>query len=268
MNKSKSLKALIIEKLKYWRKRYRYSSIYKNPSASNGRISHNDDMFQGDLDHYNSVGESAVLNIRKSLELAGISFEELNNILDLPCGHGRVMRQLIKYVKPGIITGCDLDEDGVNFCAREFGSTPVISNTDINKVKFNVKYDLIWVGSLFTHLNMDKFEKVMEALYNLLNKNGVFVFTAHGDYSLDIITKKPEFYGVHPADFEDIKLRYNNGFYFIPYEGSNDYGISLTPENYIYKCAENISKGNLKLLMFKHRGWDNHQDVYSYKRIN
>lgn len=258
----------LIKKIKLLRKKYKYSAIYKDTEAVNGKISYKDEMFQGDLAHYKSVGKSAMDNIIQSIELAHMSFNDIKFALDLPCGHGRVMRHLVKYIEPDKITGCDLDKDGVFFCSKEFGSIPLISSIDFNKINFKVKFNLIWVGSLFTHLNIDKFKNLLNVLYNALEKNGIIVFTTHGDYSMEIIRKNPEFYGLCSIDVKKINNQYEKGFSFVEYDESNDYGISLSTEKFIYECIENISGGNLKLLMFKYRGWDQHQDVYSFKRID
>src|SRR4051812_31180575 len=53
------------------------------------------------------------------------------DILDLPCGHGRVLRWLRARYDYARITGCDLDRDGVDFCAQQFGALPVYSEPDL-----------------------------------------------------------------------------------------------------------------------------------------
>ena len=70
-------------------------------------ISEKDDMFSGNLDHYFGVGKSAMINIIQTLNLAKCGPPK--NILDLPCGHGRVMRYLREKFPDAALTGCDLD---------------------------------------------------------------------------------------------------------------------------------------------------------------
>ena len=46
-------------------------------------------------------------------------------MLDFACGHGRVMRTLKAAFPDALLTACDIDRDGVDFCARTFGAAPV-----------------------------------------------------------------------------------------------------------------------------------------------
>ena len=60
-------------------------------------ISPRDEMFEGDENHYFSVGTDALRLLRQSL--AAVHAPEPRAILDLPCGHGRVLRQYRKVAK-------------------------------------------------------------------------------------------------------------------------------------------------------------------------
>src|SRR5215470_6242471 len=119
-------------------------------------ISPNERMAPGDKGHYFRVGLSALESIRVSLQAAGKSAADVRHILDLPCGHGRVLRYLKAGFPAAEITACDLMRDGVDFCASTFGAVPVYSHDDPAKIPLghNV-FDLIWVGSLFTHFDAD-----------------------------------------------------------------------------------------------------------------
>lgn len=243
-------------------KKIKYSKVYNNSDASMGKLSYNDEMFQGDLKHYLSVGESAMQNITEAIQLAGTNFGKINSVLDLPCGHGRVTRHLLKYIPGSKITACELDTDAIKFCSEEFGCIPLASNLDFKKINFPTKYDLIWVGSLFTHLNKQSFSKLLEVLYENLNSKGILVFTTHGEHSLSLLGQ----YGVSDQfSSDEIKRIYEKEhFFYTPYEANSDYGLSLSKKELVLELVNNISNGNLKLLQFKFKGWDNHQDVYSF----
>jgi hypothetical protein len=59
-------------------------------------ISEQDDMYaMGDLEHYLEVGHSAIEVIARSMILA--SKVDIQTILDLPCGGGRVTRHLSAF---------------------------------------------------------------------------------------------------------------------------------------------------------------------------
>ena len=70
---------------------------------------------------YFEVGRSAVEVI-----LAGVMSSYLHRVtrvLDLPCGHGRVLRHLVRMFPEAEIHACDLDTDGVAFCAQRINSS-------------------------------------------------------------------------------------------------------------------------------------------------
>ena len=158
-----------------------------------GKIHPNDDMLSklngepttDSYIHYNKVGLSALHNIEEALEAANMKIENIRYCLDLPCGYGRVLRVLQTKINGPQITGCDISEEAISFCNSEFGSEPLISNADFRKIEFKKKYDLIWVGSLFTHLNQRSFSVLLEVLYHVLENLGVLVFTTHGYYSAE-----------------------------------------------------------------------------------
>lgn len=98
-------------------------------------------------------------------------------ILDLPCGHGRVLRWLRSHYHYAEITACDLDRDGVDFCAQHFRANPVYSRPHLSELPFNDQFDLIWVGSLFTHLDEARWKETLDCLVRWTRECGVIVFT-------------------------------------------------------------------------------------------
>jgi SAM-dependent methyltransferase len=109
-------------------------------------------MYAGSLDHYLSVGLSGLRIMRLALEIAGAT--DPKAILDLPCGHGRVLRHIRVAFPAARITACDLDRDGVDFCVREFGVNGVYSSSKPAEIPIGDQFDLIWCGSLLTHLSV------------------------------------------------------------------------------------------------------------------
>ena len=73
-------------------------------------------------------------------------------MLDLPCGFGRVTRFLCARYPAASITVSDLDRDGVDYCAARFNAQAAYSVRDFRDLQLGGAYDLLWVGSLITHL--------------------------------------------------------------------------------------------------------------------
>ena len=70
------------------------------------RISQKDEMYAGDGDHYFKVGVSAIDCLDEAQQQAGRT--TVKEILDLPCGYGRVLRFLAYRFPRARITACDL----------------------------------------------------------------------------------------------------------------------------------------------------------------
>src|SRR5260370_28242185 len=114
-------------------------------------------MFTDEPEVYFSVGWSALRCINISLMAAGTEPASVGTILDLPCGHGRVQRYLREAFQNADITACDLLHDGVDYCAKTFGARPLYSDENPANIAIEANsFDLIWVGSLLTHLRADR----------------------------------------------------------------------------------------------------------------
>lgn len=240
---------------------------YITDERLNGRIIYRDMMYAGDISHYISVGNSAMENIEQALRAAGRTFDSLNQVMDMPCGHGRVLRLLATKVPADRITACEIDPGGIEFCADEFGCKKFQSSYDISTIQFEEEFSLIWVGSLFTHLNAQAFSDLLALLFDSLEENGVLVFTAHGNYSIEIFE---QYWGRNvPVNAKElqVELAKTNGFYFAAYPSTKDYGISISLHHYVVELINTLFADRASVVFFKERGWDNHQDVYGIKKI-
>src|SRR4029453_9635557 len=88
--------------------------LTEEPDGLIEEISPNDGMFVGNRIHYFAVAQGALECIRVALLAAGK--QDVRSILDLPCGHGRVLRKLKAEFPDAALTGCDIERDGVDFC--------------------------------------------------------------------------------------------------------------------------------------------------------
>jgi hypothetical protein len=100
---------------------------------------------------YMAIGASAAGAVYAACLTSWV--QRVDAVLDLPRGHGRVLRHLVKLFPDARFDACDLDRDGVDFCARRFGATPLHSREDLTASDPGRRYDLIWIGSLFTHVS-------------------------------------------------------------------------------------------------------------------
>lgn len=213
---------------------------------------------------YFDVGASAIDNIVIAWMSSGI--DRIGQVLDLPCGHGRVLRHLVKLLPDARFDACDLDEAGIAFCAETFGARPLLSKADLTEMSFDTVYDLIWVGSLFTHISRDLARAWLAHLAKYLSPRGLLVGTTHGRWCEHV-------YKVHPyiaSESWDVVLNgfRNSGYGYCDYhtQESHDYlhgsyGISLVRPSTTIVDIEQIE--GVRLLMYRERGWSDHQDVFA-----
>lgn len=213
-------------------------------------------------DNYFSVGTRAVEVIMSACMASQLT--EVRKVLDLPCGHGRVLRHLVELFPEAEFDVCDLDEDGLAFCTATFGALPILSSEDLSAVNFDSKYDLIWVGSLFTHTNYEFTKAGFKVLAGLLSDKGIVVATLHGRWATRIqrltpyidedkwksILSEVEASGYGYSDYDR-----SGGHNFI----SGSYGISVVKPYRILKMLEAIP--GIRVYMYQEKGWGNNHDV-------
>jgi SAM-dependent methyltransferase len=222
-------------------------------------ISTNDSMYQGNEDHYFFVGYSALKCIFFALETSGKDPSQIKTILDLPSGYGRVIRWIQAGFPDAEITACDLDTEAVNFCNKQFGVDKIFSHEDPDKIQTAKKFDLIWCGSLFTHLNSEFWEKFLSFFEKFLNPDGILLFTTHGSY-VAFRGQNGFDYGLKPEQFENlIKNFSSSGFGYENYPNTSGYGITLSKPSFVMRLLE--SHQDFRIILYLEKGWDHHQDV-------
>lgn len=231
------------------------------------RISTSDSMFDGDVERYFLIGLSGLHAAEKAIQ--NCPSLTVRTVLDLPCGSGRVGRYLVARFPEAKVTACDLMRDGVDFCSEKLGMIPFYSQPDFQKLDLGQKYDLIWCGSLVTHLKAKDIQDLLRLFERHLNDNGVVVFTAHGDYVAERVIAG-NYDGISPeAAQRAVETYRTDGIAFIPHLGTSEqeqYGFSITSPDWIRSQCMLVK--NWKEVSYQPRGWDHHQDVYGYAKMN
>ena len=216
-----------------------------------------------DLSYYLSAGRSALRCIRLALLTAGRG--DPKSILDLPCGHERVLRTLKAAFPSARLTACDLDHDSVEFCCQAFGATPVYSRVDPVEIPLNGLFDLIWVGSLLTHLDYPRWIPFLARFQELLTIGGVLVFTTHGRFVADRLRTREFTYGLSPETIHSLVERFQStGFGYQQYPSQDNYGISLSTPAWV--CSQLAATEKLQLVNYTEKGWNQHQDVVACRK--
>ena len=221
------------------------------PSVST-LVAAGDTMFDGRSDHYLAVGLSALHCIERAL-----CGRVPRAILDIGCGWGRVTRMIRARFPDAGITVCDLDLPGLEFTAELTRAEALPSCDDLRELHLPGRYDLIWAGSLFTHISAEQSCGLLSVLAAALNIGGVIVASSHGPSIIPGLTQWS--YGLQPAAAADVLDDYAEaGYGHRGYDGGEGYGISLTDEDW-WRGA--VAATGLRLTHYLARAWDDHQDM-------
>jgi SAM-dependent methyltransferase len=190
-------------------------------------ISPNDQMYNGVRGTYLQHGLWALVHIKQAMESAGIS--HARRVLDHACGHGRVMRFLRLAFPNAELTACDIQRDGVDFCASTFDARPVYSAPDPSQVPLEGKFDLIWVGSLFTHLDREAWLDFFSFLIDHLAHGGLLVFTTQDWTSAGL-----RGFGLLDEQIRPMLEDYErDGFGYQDYQGSAEWGVTVCSRDFV-----------------------------------
>jgi SAM-dependent methyltransferase len=236
-----------------------HSELLKNVSAD---LSFRDGMHTGNTNHYFRVGLSAIRCIDRALSQCSAA-PVINRILDLPSGYGRVLRFLVQRFPQAKITASELDKAAVDYCVEHFGVSGAYSQTNLKTLTLPAKFDLIWCGSLITHLDRNAIGDVLEFFHRHTAPGGVVVFTTHGNRAAQRMNANPFGYSIPPEHAPGLLSNFEqSGFSYVeyPWEGAG-YGVSLTSKAFIE--AELAKFSDWRPIYFGEHEWDGAQDVHA-----
>jgi SAM-dependent methyltransferase len=220
----------------------------------------NDGMFEGDLNHYFNVGKQAKEIIMSSILIHDPKFK----ILFLPCGHGRNLRHFVKLLNPSQIYASDIDPSAIDFMKDYFGVNALTSDRSFSNLRSMPKMNIIFVGSLVTHLKERDSIKFIKLISRKLKNNGLIVLSSHGEFVNSRLGSEFN-YGLDLNSALTLKEQYlKNGYGFAPYPYDPNYGISTIRLDWYNKLARLVP--SISLARKTEQLWDNHHDVIVLKK--
>jgi SAM-dependent methyltransferase len=213
-------------------------------------ISPNDAMHVGPERWYFSIGQSGLECIQHVL-----GDRRPSSILDLPSGHGPVLRYLIAVYPEAEIVACDIDRDGVDFCVATFGVRGVYSDQDPSRIQLGRTFDLIWCGSLLTHVR--DWKPWLDLFHSSLSEDGVLIFTTAGRFVIETM-RQGKLAGITPDAAEQILRDYEaTGFGYADYPGQPGYGLARAHPSYVLSLLEDF-----RVVSLTEHEYAGRQDVY------
>lgn len=258
----------------YFRMSEIYKSLYQNycDSGVNLELNPVDNEFAAGtpMQAYLDVGIDALRVIIGALVNTGR--QPPKTILDFPSGSGRVTRHLQAFFPDAVVVASDLYDRHLQFCAEILKVETIVSRENFDEIDFQREFDLIFCGSLLTHLPEPQFRAALRLLARSLSPTGIAIVTVHGRRSEYIQKNKPDGWNYLPdvayAAKDAETLIAKEGFAYVEYDSSvttalfpkqQTYGVSFSRPHWTMSLAED--EKSTRILGYIERGWHNHQDV-------
>ena len=136
---------------------------------------------RGTIREFLEGGQHTVDAIERALASVGRSLVRSREFLDFGCGCGRVILALRDRAPGLVITGSDVDGRAIRWCERHLAHGRWVVNDPLPPSPFHdAAFDLIWCGSVFTHLDERRQDLWLRELRRLLKPDGVLLATVHG----------------------------------------------------------------------------------------
>lgn len=147
-------------------------------------------------------------------------------VLDYGCGWGRLIRLMYKFTSPENIHACDPSHHSIEQCrqhqlAANFSlCSPIPSGTPFSDVRF----DLIYAFSVFTHLSERTASAVIAACRSAISDNGLLAITI----------RPPGYWKIHDQnqnrlDPDDMwQMHHDRGYAFKPHSSAQPFDGEIT----------------------------------------
>jgi SAM-dependent methyltransferase len=214
----------------------------------------NDGMYKYAPNLYPVAGRTALRCVR--LAMLAAHLDRAERILDFASGGGRVLRYLRAAFPDAEITACDVAENQVEFCSRVFGAIGVISSSSPSEIELGGPFDVIWCGSLLTHVDHELWLELLTVWESVLAPGGVLVFTVYGPEMAEMLKRGHHWTKLQPEQVEQMVRDYDDhGFGYQPVAGSyQGQGDCLVTPAWVSAQLQEHTPG-LQLLLYLQGTW-------------
>ena len=145
-----------------------------------------------DIPWFLEGGRRGAESIIEILEHNGVSFVDLQTILDFGCGCGRIIRHF-KSRTNARFYGTDYNAELVHWCKQHLTFAQFVTNDLQPPFRHaNHTFDLVYALSVFTHLPHALQLRWMKELSRVLRPGGYLLLTTHGEAYLDIMSAEEQ----------------------------------------------------------------------------
>lgn len=170
------------------------------------------------------------------------------------------------------IIGAEIETEALDFCQRAFSVQGYLSNPgrSFRSLSLPCKFDLIWCGSLITHIDEQAAVDLLDFFCRHLMDGGVCVFTTHGRHVAEMFNSKETTLNLTEEGREKVLCEYQQkGYGYADYpwafpdgRSSGCFGISLASQSRMVELARGV--GSWEPIYFLESGWHALQDMYAF----
>src|SRR5262249_26008365 len=135
----------------------------------------------------------------------------------------------------------EINTAALDFCQRVFFVSAFLSRANPRDLALPQRFDLIWCGSLITHIDEQATFDLLRFFYGHLSDQGLCVFTTHGQRSIEWIKCKKTTYGLtEEAQHKVLREFQVQGYGYADYPNQSGYGISTVSHSRIVELARSV----------------------------
>jgi len=201
-----------------------------------------------------SVGGTSFAAIQSAFLASCDPSEGYSRWLDFGCGAGRIARHLMTFGPIHDLWGVDIDAEAVAWVSRHLrGHYQLIARRPPAELPLNF-FDVVYSGSVFTHLNEEDQSVWLGELHRLMRPGGLLIASTHGP---DLTYSRPD------LTRDDHRSLQKRGFLFAPSRTMcfNDNG-SFHSKAYLLETWGRL----YGLLFFAEHGLDGYQDLSVWRK--
>jgi SAM-dependent methyltransferase len=212
-------------------------------------IAPHDGMYEYGPEIYFEAGQAALRCIRLAMLAAGR--ETVDSVLDFGAGAGRVLRYLKAGFPGAALTAADILGPHVAFCERVLGAKGVVSKPNPGEIELEGPFDVIWAGSVLTHIDEERWLEFVKLWESLLSPGGVLVFTVYGRFIAEMLRSGATRLNLTEEQVGEVLAGYEArgfGFHTTPPDGD-----ALVSRAWV--CTQLDQAPELELLLYTEHAW-------------
>jgi len=214
----------------------------------NRTIHPHDDMWASSKEWYWHLGSWCVECVLRGLSTT--TLPRVGKVLEVACNYGRSGRHLRAAFPEAEIWYNDIHE-GADFCAKEFGGHSLRLDLEATQAPLP-NCDVVWIGSLFTHLTEAKTKSWLNYLSSQLNQGGIIAATFHGRRSAEVFRE----YHAHLVD-ATWPVAEQTGWGYVPYDKTQpEWGFSMNTAAKLAELAAEVP--GMRIGDLTEAGWGPH----------